>query len=84
MDAQRVEGHRGQWLGFGITAMGMVSAMVCAYLSQPLVAVSSLVPVVAGILTALFSKSPPEVENVDTVWPSQGSKPGSGGGKKEP
>ena len=60
LDAQRVESRRGQWLGFGIAAMGMVSAMVCAYLGQPVVAVSSLVPVVAGILTALLNKPPSE------------------------
>lgn len=62
LDAQRAESRRGQWLGFGIAAMGMVSAMVCAYLGQPVVAVSSLIPVVAGILTALFSKPPSESE----------------------
>lgn len=54
LNAHHTESRRGQWLGFGIAGMGMVSTVVCAYLGQPVVAVSSLVPVVAGILTYLL------------------------------
>ena len=57
LNAHHTESRLGQWLGFGIAGMGMVSAVVCAYLGQPVVAVSSLVPVVAGILTYLLKSS---------------------------
>lgn len=60
LDAQRSDNRRGQWLGFGIAAMGMTSTVVCAFLDVPTVAIASLVPVVAGILTSIFRRNDSE------------------------
>lgn len=61
MDAQRSNNRRGQWLGFGIAAMGIVSAVICALLDKPSIAIASLAPVVAGILASfIFRKTSSE------------------------
>jgi len=62
LDAQRSDNRRGQWLGFGIAAMGMTSTVVCALLGSPTVAIASLVPVVAGILASIFNRMQAEKE----------------------
>ena len=46
--------RRGQWMGFVLGALGIIAAVVCAYLDKPYIAGLSIGTVIAGILTAYF------------------------------
>ena len=48
------------WLGAGIAAIGILGAVVMAYLGHPWVAASALVPGVGGILVHALRRQAPE------------------------
>ena len=60
LKAQQDDRRLGLWLGFSVTAIGILAAVVVASLGHPWVAVSALAPGLGGILAYIIRKPPPE------------------------
>lgn len=56
--AARMETRRGQWMSFAITILALASAIVCAWMKQPAVAVTIAGATLASIVSSIMRQRP--------------------------